>query len=101
MSTQDLGSRRRLGKYLLAGRRGAGGMGVVYEAEDTLLGRRVAVKLLPEALAADADALQRFLREARAAGRLNHPHVITVHEVDHDNDVYYLVMELLPDGSVQ
>jgi serine/threonine protein kinase len=75
-------------------------MGVVYEAEDTLLKRRVAVKLLAPGHLADAEAVQRFLREARAAARLNHAHVVTIHEVDRVGEIYYLVMELVRGGSV-
>src|SRR5262249_40110661 len=83
---------RRLRKDTRLRHLGRGGMGVVWEAEDPLLHRRVALNLLPEALTADTVALRRFLREARATARLNHPHVITVHEVNHADEVYYLVM---------
>src|SRR3954470_24255485 len=66
----------RLGRYLVTGRLGKGGMGVVYEAEDTLLKRQVAIKLLPREVAANPEALKRFLREGQAAARLNHPNVV-------------------------
>jgi WD40 repeat protein/tRNA A-37 threonylcarbamoyl transferase component Bud32 len=90
-----------LGKYRIDRRLGQGGMGVVYEAEDTLLNRRVALKLLHDATAFDARATRQFFREARAAARLNHPQVITVHEVDQRDGVYYLAMELAEGGSLQ
>jgi serine/threonine-protein kinase len=92
---------RMLGKYRLGRCLGRGGMGVVHEAEDTLLRRRVAVKLLPESAAADPETVQRFVREARSVARLNHPHVVTIYEVDQRDGVYYLVMEMIDGGSVQ
>jgi serine/threonine-protein kinase len=76
-------------------------MGIVYQAEDTLLKRRVAVKLLPESEAFDQETRQRFVREARSAGRLNHPHVVTIHEIDQRDGVYYIVMEMMEGGNVQ
>jgi serine/threonine protein kinase len=69
-------------------------MGLVYEAEDTLLLRKVAIKLVADALADDPAAVRRFVREAQAASQLNHPNVVTVHEVDRHEGVWFLVMEL-------
>ena len=88
-----------LGKYQITGVLGRGGMGVVYEARDPLLRRKVAVKILPERLASDTEALQRFLLEARAASRLNHPNTVAVFDVDQRDGVYFLVMELVNGGS--
>lgn len=76
-------------------------MGVVYEAEDTVLKRPVAIKVLPQLAAADPESLQRFLREAQAAARLNHPHAVTVYEVGQTDGVPYLAMELVRGGSIQ
>jgi urea transport system substrate-binding protein len=90
---------RRLGKYTIVGVLGCGGMGVVYEAVDTVLDRRVAVKLLPEATASDAEALRRFLAEAKAAARLNHPNTVQIFEVDRRGGDHYIVMELVRGGS--
>lgn len=87
-----------LGKYVITRRLGQGGMGVVYEARDPLLERAVAIKVLPVQDFA-ADALERLLQEARAVARLNHPHVVAIHEIDHHDDGYYLVMELVSGGS--
>src|SRR5437762_2732771 len=90
-----------LDKYRLLRQLGAGGMGVVYLAEDTVLGRRVAVKMLVGPQASEPDLVRRFLREARAAARVSHPHVVSVYDVNVVGQTAYLVMELLPGGSAQ
>jgi hypothetical protein len=90
-----------LGKYRVLRRLGRGGMGVVYLAEDTLLQRQVAVKLLSRSLSAESQPLSRFLREARAAAALNHLNVVAIHEIDQDGDAWYIVMEWLEGGSAQ
>jgi hypothetical protein len=86
---------KKLGPYEIVGPVGAGGMGEVYRARDGRLGRDVAVKVLPESLAANADLALRFEKEARAAGGLSHPNVLAVHDVGREGGVAYLVAELL------
>ena len=85
----------RLGSYEVVAELGAGGMGEVYRARDTKLGRHVAIEVLPVALAADADRLARFEREAKTLASLNHPNIATIHGLEQAGDVCALVMELV------
>jgi eukaryotic-like serine/threonine-protein kinase len=89
------GSGARLGPYVLGPVIGSGGMGEVYRAHDSRLGRDVAIKILPPDVADDPERLRRFESEARAAAALNHPNVLTIHDVGRDHDTSYLVTELL------
>ena len=84
-----------LGHYRIVREIGAGGMGVVYQAEDTTLGRQVALKILPPELAKDDDRRLRFAREARAVAALNHPNIVTVHSVEESGGIHFITMELV------
>src|SRR5713226_1803253 len=96
-----LTSGTRLGPYEILSAIGAGGMGEVYQAHDTKLGRDVAIKVLPEAFAHDADRLSRFQREAKMLASLNHPNIATIHGLEESNGTHFLVMELVPGDNLQ
>ena len=91
----------RLGPYEVVELLGAGGMGEVYRARDPRLGRDVALKVLHDDVARDPDRLQRFEHEARAVAALNHPHILTVHDVGSDDGTPYVVTELLEGESLR
>jgi eukaryotic-like serine/threonine-protein kinase len=83
------------GKYRLLERLGAGGMGAVYLCEHILMGRRVALKVLPINQAEDPASLARFYREARAVARLDHPHIVRAHDIDHEDKLHFIVLEFV------
>src|SRR5260370_42054967 len=90
-----LAASARLGHYEIVAPLGAGGMGEVYRARDTRLGREVAVKVLPESLAGNPDRQARVEREARAVAQLSHPNILPIHDYGTHGAVVYAVMELL------
>src|SRR5512139_906104 len=86
----------RLGPYEIVAALGAGGMGEVYKARDTRLDRTVAIKILPPEVASDPARRQRFEREARAVSALNHPNIVTIHDIGREADVLFIAMECVP-----
>src|SRR2546427_13217467 len=88
----------RLGRYEVKSQLGAGGMGEVYLAQDTKLDRRVALKILPADVAAHQDRMRRFVQEAKSASALNHPNIITIHEIDQTDSTHFIAMEFI-DGE--
>jgi serine/threonine protein kinase len=86
---------QQLSHYRLIEKIGEGGMGLVWKAEDTKLHRRIALKVLPEATAADPDRRARFEREARAVAALSHPNIVTLHSVEESDGVHFITMELV------
>jgi Tol biopolymer transport system component len=100
-STQTIfGTGAQLGPYKIEAPIGAGGMGEVFRATDTRLHRTVAIKVLPHDKVADPERKRRFLQEARAASALNHPNIVTLHDIANDHGVDYLVMEYVPGKSL-
>ena len=90
-----------LGPYEIVSQIGAGGMGEVYRARDTRLGRDVALKILPEAFASDTERMRRFEQEARAVAALNHPNVLSVFDIGSQDGMPYMVSELLEGDSLR
>jgi serine/threonine protein kinase len=91
----------RLGPYEIVSALGAGGMGEVYKARDTRLDRMVAIKVLAADKVADPDRKLRFIQEAKAASALNHPHIVTIHDISNDSGIDFIVMEYVPGKSLE
>lgn len=99
-SDSDLQPGSKLGKYEIRRKLGAGGMGAVYLGFDPMIEREVAIKVLPPEIAERPNTLERFLTEARATGKLNHPHIVAIYDIGAEGNLNYIVMEVLRGGSV-
>jgi len=97
-AVQTASASQQEGRYKINGKLGRGGMGIVYQAQDTVLDRTVAFKVLPDALKENPQALKNFLREAKSAAQLNHPNIVTVFDAGEQDGVYYIAMEYV-DGN--
>src|ERR1700674_1901441 len=95
-----LSSGTKLGTYEVTAHIGSGGMGDVYLAHDSKLGRDVAIKVLPEQFARDPERLARFQREAKLLAALNHPNIAAIYGLDQSGDTHYLIMELVPGDAL-
>ena len=91
---------QELGHYRLVAPLGAGGMGEVWVAKDSTLKRKVALKVLPAAVAADPERLARFQREAESVAALSHPNIVTIYSIEQDGDIRFLTMELIEGQSL-
>jgi serine/threonine-protein kinase len=92
---------QNLSHYRIEEELGKGGMGIVYRATDSKLGRQVAIKVLPESFAQDPERLARFEREARMLAALNHPNIAAIHGIEEDQGTRFLVLELAPGKTLQ
>src|SRR6478672_9270184 len=99
--TKELATNTTLSHYRILSKIGAGGMGEVYLAEDTKLDRKVAIKLLRDEFSRDADKLGRFVREAKAASALNHPHILTVYEIGEFDGTNYIATEYIEGSTLR
>src|SRR5437588_5390392 len=97
----SLSTGSRLGSYEIVSPLGAGGMGEVYRARDARLGREVAIKVLPSAMASDPDRRSRFEQEARSASALNHPNILTIYDIGSVDGTLYIAMELIEGRTVR
>src|SRR5215472_12254837 len=91
----------KLGRYEIRSQLGAGGMGEVYLALDTRLDRKVALKILPDEVAADPDRMKRFEQEARAASGLNHPNIVTIYEIDQTGPTHLIAAEFVQGATLR
>ena len=97
----SLAAGTKLGPYQISGKLGEGGMGEVYRAHDSRLHREVAVKVLPEIMAADGDRIARFEQEARATAALNHPNIVALYDIGRERGLAYVVSELLTGATLR